>query len=90
MSVQGVLRCRPIVVGRATAGHLHYFMKDTALLTLRDAGYTVVDWFYTPCGDQGTSLRSRLARWPRRLAGRISADLAARVLGGYSLLVLAK
>ena len=90
MSVQGVFRCRRILIGRATAGHLHYFMKDTALLTLQDAGYTVVDWFYTPCGEQGTGLRSMLARWPRRLAGRVCPDLAARVLGGYSLLVLAR
>jgi SAM-dependent methyltransferase len=90
MSAQNVFRCRPIFVGRATAGHLHYFMKDTALLTLQDAGYTIVDWFYTPCGDQGKGLRSLLARWPRRVAGWINPDLAARVLGGYSLLVLAK
>ncbi len=90
MSVQGVLRRRPILIGRATAGHLHYFMKDTALQTLEDAGYTVVDWFYTPCCEQGKGFRSMLARWPRRLAGRMCPDLAARVLGGYSLLVLAK
>jgi len=28
--------------------HLHYFSKETALRTLEDAGYEVLDYFYTP------------------------------------------
>jgi cyclopropane fatty-acyl-phospholipid synthase-like methyltransferase len=28
--------------------HLHYFTKDTALRTLEDTGYEVLDYFYTP------------------------------------------
>jgi SAM-dependent methyltransferase len=89
LSAQNVLRCAPIVVGRTTAGHLHYFMKETALLTLQDTGYQVVDWFYTPCCDRGAGLKSWLAWWPRRLLALAGPDLAARLLGGYSLLVLA-
>lgn len=91
MSVQALLRRWPITEARARTGHLHYFMKDTALQTLKDTGYEVVDWFYTPAAvDRGTTWKARLAKLPRMAMARVSPDLAARVLGGYSLLVLAR
>ncbi len=91
ISVQSVLRCTPIVQARAKVGHLHYFMKETALLTLQDTGYEIVDHFYTPSGiDRGKSLKAKLAKLPRRIFFHITPDLAVRVLGGYSLLVLAR
>jgi SAM-dependent methyltransferase len=91
MSVQGVLRVTPILRSRAVLGHLHYFMKDTALATLRDAGYELIDHRYTPAAlARGRSLATRIANVPRRVVALASADLAARALGGYSLLVLAR
>ncbi len=91
MSAQWVLRGRPILREREQAGHLHYFMKDTALGALRDAGYEVLDWIYTPGAiDNPRSIKARLAKWPRRLMMSISQDFTVRLLGGYSLLVLAK
>ena len=91
ISVQTVLRCTPILQGRATVGHLHYFTKETALLTIQDAGYEVVDHFYTPSGvDQGKTMKSKLTRMPRIAFSHIAPDYAVRLLGGYSLLVLAK
>ncbi|GCE22344.1 hypothetical protein [Dictyobacter kobayashii] len=32
---------------RHATGHLHFFTKDIALEILRDAGYEVVDYFYS-------------------------------------------
>ena len=91
ISAQTVLRCTPILQGRAQFGHLHYFIKQTALLTLQDAGYEIVDWFYTPGGiDRGKTMKSKLAKLPRMVFFRVAPDLAVRVLGGYSLLVLAR
>ena len=91
MSAEGVLRIKKIVANRVHVGHLHYFCKETALLTLQDTGYEVVDWFYTASGiDLATTFRGKLAASPRRLAAFFSPDFAARVLGGYSLLVLTK
>ena len=91
MSVQTVLRSTPIVEARSRVGHLHYFSKETALLTLRDTGYTVVDWFYTPAGtERGTTLGAKIAKLPRQILSVVNEDLAVRVLGGYSLLVLAR
>lgn len=91
MSAQWVLRGRPILREREQAGHLHYFMKDTALSTLSDTGYEVIDWVYTGGAiDHPRSVKARLARLPRKVLASINQDFVARVLGGYSLLVLAK
>jgi cyclopropane fatty-acyl-phospholipid synthase-like methyltransferase len=92
MNVQMVLRSGRIMVERTRSGHLHYFSKETALATLRDAGYRVVDHGYTAGGIElpSRSLLHNMAKWPRRLAFALHQDLAVRVLGGYSLLVLAR
>lgn len=91
LSVQWVWRTGPIMRERQQAGHLHYFMKETALATLQDAGYEVLDWFYTPGAIANPrSVKAKLARWPRRLLSVVNQDLVVRVLGGYSLLVLTK
>jgi cyclopropane fatty-acyl-phospholipid synthase-like methyltransferase len=92
LSAQSVLRGTPILRGRRTVGHLHYFTKDTALATLQDAGYRILDWFYTAsCVDlPAESFASLMARWPRRILARWNQDFAVRLLGGYSMLVLTK
>lgn len=91
LSVQWLWRCEPIMRERRQGGHLHYFMKETALATLRDTGYEVVDWRYTAGAIANPrSVKARLASWPRRVLSTINQDLVVRVLGGYSLLVLAK
>jgi 2-polyprenyl-3-methyl-5-hydroxy-6-metoxy-1,4-benzoquinol methylase len=91
LSVQWVLRSQPILREREQAGHLHYFTKETALVTLKDAGYEIVDWFYTPGAIANPrSVKAKLAMWPRRLLSAINQDLVVRILGGYSLLVLAE
>ncbi|MEA2204515.1 MAG: hypothetical protein QOE77_1291 [Blastocatellia bacterium] len=91
MSAQWVMRGRPILRERDQAGHLHYFMKDTALATLRDTGYKVLDTAYTAGAiDHPRSLKAKMASWPRRLMAKVNEDFVARVLGGYSLLVLAE
>jgi len=90
LSCQSVLRVTPILGLRRT-GHLHYFTKETALATLTDTGYEIVDWFYTASGIyRPRSLKSQLAQWPRRLLFKLHADLAVRILGGHSMLVLAR
>lgn len=90
LSVQGILRGVPMYV-RKTVGHIHYFTKETALELLRDTGYDVIDSFYTGSSVDLPPRRliSAVARLPRKLAFAVHKDLAVRILGGYSLLVLA-
>jgi cyclopropane fatty-acyl-phospholipid synthase-like methyltransferase len=90
LSAQWVWRGTPLLRVREQAGHLHHFTKETALATLHDAGYEVVDWFYTPGAIANPrSVKAKLASLPRRLLSKVNQDLVVRVLGGYSLLVLA-
>jgi SAM-dependent methyltransferase len=92
LSVQTVLRGRPLLRERDHSGHLHYFTKDLALQLLRDVGYEVRDHFYTAAAldFRSPSLRNRLPRAPRRLLGAVHEDFAVRLLGGYRLMVLAE
>jgi 2-polyprenyl-3-methyl-5-hydroxy-6-metoxy-1,4-benzoquinol methylase len=91
ISLQTVIRGLPIIQFREKLGHLHYFTKDTALLTLRDTGYEIIDYFYTPAAlDLGKTNLSKIAKLPIKIAAMIDQDLAARIFGAYALLVAAK
>jgi len=91
ISVQTVLRCSPILKERNTVGHIHYFTKETALAALKDTGYDVIDYFYTTGSLElpNRGWKANLLKLPRLLF-YIHQDLTVRILGGFSLLVLAK
>ena len=92
LSVQTVLRCNGLPKVRKAYGHIHYFTKDIALQMLEDVDYQVVDYFYTARATEMPTheIGRNLLKLPRKLLFAIQKDLAARVLGGWSLLVLAK
>ncbi len=89
LSVQSILRRRGLLYVREAYGHLHYYTKELALQTIKETGYEVLDYCYTARLDQPTHLLKRkLMRLPRKLLYALHPDLAVRVLGGWSLLVL--
>ncbi len=92
LSAQTVLRENALLKARNTVGHLHYFSKETAIETLKYCGYDVIDYCLTGLALEppNRGLRANLMKVPRKLLAQISPDLAARMLGGWSLLVLAK
>jgi len=92
LSAQEVLRGKPLINARRNVGHIHYFSKETALATLEDCGYRVLDHFYTSGRTDlgGLGWKSQLMRIPRQALYKVNPDTAARMLGGYSLLVLAQ
>jgi cyclopropane fatty-acyl-phospholipid synthase-like methyltransferase len=91
LSVQTVFRKNALLKRRDMYEHIHYFTKETALGTLRDCGYEVVDYFYTPRSiDFAMTPGQILLKLPRRLLFAVDKDFAARLLGGFSLLVLAR
>lgn len=92
LSVQSVIRPHGLLHTRDAYAHLHYFTKETALRTLQDTGYEILDAVYsTDALDRPTRLLGRrLLKWPRKAAFAINHDLAVHLLGGYRLLVLAR
>jgi hypothetical protein len=92
MHVSGLLRDRHLHA-REKVGHLHYFSKATALATLKDCGYLIVAADYTLLSQQtveGVKAVTRFTNIVRKLIQILSPDLAAKLLGGYSLLVVGK
>jgi methyltransferase family protein len=92
LSVQSLLRATPIVESRRQFGHIHYFSKETALATLVDTGYEIVDHFYTMASMDlpSRSVKSFVAKVARKAMYALHEDVAVRVLGGSSLLVLGR
>jgi len=92
LSAVSVLREKPLLFVRNKVGHVHYYTKGLALALLRECGYEIVEASYTGAAFSAPqrTLRTRLAGIFRRVARLLGEDLAARLLGGETLLVLAR
>jgi hypothetical protein len=92
LSVTSVARGSTLMRSRNQVGHLHYYTKDLALATLQDTGYEIIEWCYTGAylNVPNRSLKTRLAAIPRQLMFAVNKDLGVRLLGGETLIVLAK
>jgi SAM-dependent methyltransferase len=91
------LRSRWMLHMRETYGHLHYFSYETALATLEDAGYTIVDECFTDDYDAdpamvptGAASKQRVYYEARRRLFRRRPRLAAAVFPHFNVLVLAR
>ena len=93
MSVISILNNYP-AVARKNVGHLHYFMKNTALATLEDSDQQVIDWFYTKSAfeihNKKMSFWGRILNVFRRLFYWMAPNFAVKFFGGFSLIVLTK
>ena len=94
LSLLTILRPGRLIKTRYGVGHLHMFTYELAEAVLKDTGYKIIDSFFTAGGMElpknSRQLRTVMANLPRRLVGRFSNRYAARLFGGYSLLVLAE
>lgn len=91
ISVQSVFIGKTFIWTRGQHGHLHYFSKETALRTVQDVGYEVLDYSYSPEFElPAGGLAGNFAKIPRKLFFALHRDWAARVLGGTRLLVLVR
>jgi SAM-dependent methyltransferase len=80
------------VNGWDAVGHLHLFTIETALKTVEYSGQRVLDWALTPGALERPrhTMKTFAANIVRRFLGRVSPKLGARLLGGYSILILAE
>ncbi len=81
-----------MIDSRKKVGHLHYFSRDTALATLKDCGYDIVDDFYTESFRRlpRPALKNKLTGAIYRAVFSRSKDLAVKLFGDCSLIVLAR
>jgi 2-polyprenyl-3-methyl-5-hydroxy-6-metoxy-1,4-benzoquinol methylase len=72
-------------------GHIHFFNTEIAMSILKWTGYEIVDTILTPHSiELSKSVKSKIASIPRKLVGKYSDELANKIFGGWSLMVLAK
>lgn len=94
LSLLTILRPNRLLKSRYGVGHLHLFTHELALAVLKDTGYEILDSCFTAGGlelqKNKKQIRTVLANLPRRIFSAFSLRLTAQLLGGYSLLVLAK
>lgn len=92
LSAISVLREGPLLHVRHKVGHLHYFTRGLALAMLEECGYEIVEARYTGASLNAPrrSFKTRLAGLLRQAIYAIHHDLGARLMGGETLLVLAK
>jgi Methyltransferase domain len=92
LSALSVMREEPLLHVRKKVGHLHYFTKGLALAMLEEAGYQVVDSFYTGAGFTAPQRGwlTRMASLPRRIVHAMAKEVGVRLFGGETLMVLAR
>lgn len=92
LSAGSVLRETPLLHVRRKVGHVHYYTRGLALALLDECGYEVIEARYTGAAFNAPnrSLRTRLAGLVRRFAYAMNRDFGARLLGGETLIVLAR
>lgn len=92
LSASSVLSEQPLLHVRRKLGHIYCFTRELALRLLTECGFDMVDWFCTGASlnSPNRSLKTRFSLLRRRLAYALKKNFDVRLLGGETLLVLAK
>lgn len=92
LSAINVLFEQPLLRSRLKVGHIHYFTKGLALALLQECSYNILDWHYTGAAftTPKRNWKTRLAALPRRIVYSLNKDWGVRLLGGETLMVLAR
>jgi SAM-dependent methyltransferase len=92
LSALSVLREAPLLHVRDKLGHIHYYTRGLALSLLAECGYQVLDSSYTEAAftSPQRSWKTRIAALLRRAAYAAGKDMGVRLLGGETLMVLAR
>jgi len=92
LSALSVAREAPLLHARTKVGHIHYYTKGLALSLLTECGYEIVASTFTGAAFSAPrrSWKTWIAAVPRRVIYAINRDFGARLLGGETLMVLAR
>ena len=95
LSAASVLSEVPLLSVHNKVGHLHYFTKGLALAMLEECGFEVIEARYTGAAFSAPKraearLKTYLAGLLRRITFAAFGDVAVRLFGGETLMVLAR
>lgn len=92
LSASSVLRENPLLAVREKVGHIHYFSRGLVLALLTECGYEVLEASYTGAGFSAPqrTWKTRFAGVVRSTMRALGTDFAVRLLGGETLIVLAR
>ena len=92
LSSISVMREAPLLEVRRKVGHIHFFTRGLALELLAECGLEVVDWKYTGASLSAPNrkFKTRLFGFFRRIFYLFNKDIGVRLVGGETLIVLAK
>jgi hypothetical protein len=91
LSAASVLRETPLLRQRRQVGHIHYFTRNLALELLHECGYEIVDATFSGAHKRRqASLGGKLAALVRRAVFAFGREAGVRLLGGDTLVVLAR
>lgn len=90
-AVSSVLRPGPVLSSYRKVGHIQHYTPTLALEALRHVEYRIIDHEHTVPARVAapTSLRGRIGKAARLSLARVNVDVAARLVTGFPLLVLA-
>ena len=92
LSAVSILREEPLLHVRHKVGHIHYFTKGLALSLLEECGFEVIESTFTGASFDAPhrKFKTKAVSLLRRIFGLINRDFSVRLLGGDTLLVLAR
>lgn len=80
-----------VMESRKLYGHIHQYTRETALATLQECGYTVLQYFYTPNYEcMPDNRHTRITKRLRRMIFALHREFSPRLISGCSLMVLAR
>lgn len=92
LSIQSLFRESTILAQREKVGHINYYTRELALATLRDTGYIVVDEMYGQWYKhyKAANISTKIVNILRDILMKTSPHMCVKLLGGSSLVVLAR
>ncbi|MBF9220498.1 class I SAM-dependent methyltransferase [Hymenobacter ruricola] len=90
LSLWSLLREQILIESKARVGHIHNFTEDFILSVLADYGFRVLGTLYTEPRYKRWTTKVKITHLLRRALYALSPRLCSKLLGGYSLLVLAE
>ncbi len=90
MSLWSLLREGILIESKRRVGHIHNFTEDFIKSILEDHGYTILYQSYTEPMFKVMSTKQKVVNALRSILHSISPRLCSKILGGYSIMLLAE